>query len=100
MIPKATKVAVVGMLAASNVNFSQVSAVQIRNKFIDTTAAEEWNPELVEDHSLIDTKQQLAMVEEQLNEMRAETEVDLELAEEESRKEAMEKRHRKKKGKH
>ena len=79
--PKAASVAAIGILA-STAGFQEVAAVQLSNahKFAD---AGDWNPDLADDQTLLDTKKQLDEVE-QLNQMKAETEVNLEIAEAES----------------
>jgi len=80
--PKAASVAAIGILA-STASFQEVAAVQLSNahKFAD---AGDWNPDLADDQTLLDTKKQLDEVEHQLNQMKAETEVNLEIAEAES----------------
>lgn len=61
--------------------------------------AADWNPDLEpKDQALIETKKTLDKVEEQLNQMKAETEVNLEIATEETHKKKSKtsKKHKKK----
>lgn len=86
-LPAATTVAAIGMLASST-GIAEVGAVQLVTDQKHAHQQEDqanWNPSLItSDSQLIQTKKQLDQVEETLNQMKAETEVNLEIAEEES----------------
>lgn len=65
-VPAATTVAAIGLLAAG---LDQARAVQLVTDQTSTHRQEDWNPVLGGDEELLETKQKLDQVEEQLNQM-------------------------------
>jgi len=94
-VPKATSVAAIGLIA-STVTFESVAAVQLKGaaRFED---ADDWDQDMGEDNTLVETKKQLDLVEQQLNQMKAESEVNLEIAEAETLEKKHKNKHRKNK---
>lgn len=92
-VPAATTVAAAIGILASSANMEQVSAVQlVADQKVAHKIVEDDDFDIQEDNTLIETRKQLDMVEDQLNQMKSETEANLEIAEEETHK------HKSKKG--
>ena len=76
--------AAIGILASGSATFDQVGAVQLvadeknAHKLYDVDD----DQDIEEDNTLIETRKQLDMVEDQLNQMKMETEAHIEIAEE------------------
>ena len=82
-VPAATAVAAIGILA-STTSIEQVGAVHLVTHQQHAHRQEDWNPSLMtSDRTLLETKNKLDQVEQELNQMKAETEVNLEIAVEE-----------------
>lgn len=84
-LPAATTVAAaIGILAAT-ASVDQVSGIQlVADSKVGHKMVEDQDQDIQEDNTLLETRKQLDLVEEQLNQMKSETEANLEIAEEES----------------